>query len=471
MIPGDARQGIRLGLMSTGSLTIGLDVTCVAEVCTVRGISRLMTAAPGLIGAIELRGHPIPLFDPLQLAGLDPQPSEPRIAVVATREGRRVALGFDAIAGLVAVPRDRIERHDASEGAFFVGMFEADGQIVSLVEPRALLSRPDLPAAAVVAAGTRGAGAAAEAYLTFDAGGARFGIAATGVEATVPRQRIEPETLANGVWLGNIRHHGRRVPVIHVNAILGLGHVADLSTAEIVIVRFPEKRLVGLAVETIRRMQLVSRDAARALPPVLASGTLGLDRVVSDAEGRDTFLVDLAALRQDATLAGMAALSDDETPQFAGPPGALPPHAARAERARYLVARAGAALAIPIRQVARILMPPSEVTPLARAPGWFMGVFHMDGSTIPLIDLGDRLGHGPTRATDRARVLLGGSREHPAGFLVDAVDHLEWSAWRSDRAVRDDMVEGVVTVPRLGRQSVVPVVDLGRAAPAPDVHG
>ena len=433
-----------------------------------RAVSPLLAAAPGLLGAIDLRGHPIPLFDPLPLAGLAPRGAEPRIAVVATRDGRRIALGFDAIDGLVQVPRDRLETHMGTEGAMFAGMFETGGRIVSLVEPRVLLSRADIPTASVVAAGERGAGSAAQAYLTFDAGGARFGIEATGVEATVPRQTIEPESLAEGAWLGIIRHHGRRVPVMHFNAVLRIGEVRDLRTAEVVIVRFPDRRLVGFAVETIRRMQLVSLAAARPVPAMLAAATLGIRQVVPDAADCDTFLIDLDALRADGTLSGMASLSDEE-PE-ATPATAADADGARTERDRYLVARAGAPVAIPILQVAQIVMPPPEVTPLARAPDWVRGVFRQDGATVPLIDLGHRLGRGRTEVSERTRVLLTGSRDAFTGFIVDGVDHLEWSAWRSDRVAGDAMVAGLVGFPRLGAQGVVPVVDFGRFK-APAGHG
>jgi chemotaxis signal transduction protein len=461
MTPGDARQGIRLGLMSTGGITVGLDVTCVAEVWPVRDVSPLLSAAPGLLGAIDLRGHQIPLFDPLPLAGLAPRGAEPRIAVVAARDGRRVALGFDAIEGLVQVPRDRLERHAGTEGAFFAGTLETGGRIVSVVEPRALLSRPDIPTASAGSSGVRGSAALALPVLTFDTGDARFGIAASGVEATVPRQSIEMESLADGAWLGIIRHHGRRVPVMHLNAVLGIGEVRDLRMAEVVIVRFPDRRLVGFAVENIRRMQLVSVAAARPVPAMLAVRTLAIRQVVPDAADCDTFLIDLDALRADRTLSGMASLSDEE-PGATPAPAAADADGARIERDRYLVARAGAPVAIPIRQVARIVMPPPQVTPLARAPDWVRGVFREDAATVPLIDLGHRLGHGRTEVSERTRVLLTGSREALTGFTVGGVDHLEWSGWRSDRAGGDDMLAGLVGFPRLGAQGVVPIVDLAR---------
>ncbi len=473
MIAGEDRQGVRLGLMVSGAITVGIDVTCVAEVCPVRTVSRLLSVAPGLLGAIDLRGRPIPLFDPLPLAGLDPRDADPRIGVIATKDGRRIALGFDAIDGLIQVPRDRLERQGTAEGSFFAGTLETNGRIISLVEPRALLTRADLPSAAVASAGAANAASATVSFLTFESGGARFGIEATGVEATVPRQTIEPEALADGAWLGIIRHHGRRVPVMHLNMVLGIGDVRDLRTAEVVILRFSDGRRVGFAVETIKRMQLIALESTRPVPALLATRTLGLRCIVPDASENDTFLIDLEVLRTDAALQGMAALSDETV---ASPAVAAAPEADAGvveERERYLVVHAGAPVAIPVCHIARIVTPPEHVTPLARAPDWLRGVFREDQATVPLIDLGRRLGHGPMAVTESSRVLLTGTREDVVGFAVDSVDHLEWSAWRSQRPMADDMVAGLVSLPRLGTQSVVPVVHLERfdvrqGAKAPD---
>ena len=459
----EATSPLRLGLMSTGGITVALDVTCVAEVCPVRGISRLLATAPGLLGAIALRGEPVPLFDMRVLAGLPPAGQDPAIAVIAVREGRRIALGFDAIEGLIQIPRARIDTAAESVASVLAGTFEHEGRIVSLVEPRSLLARADIPAAtAAQGGGTAGAVSTARSCLTFDSGGARFAIPATWIEATVPRQRIEPHDLAGGAWLGLIRHHGRRVPVMHLNAIVGLGEIEDLGMAEIIILRFPEDRLVGFAVRTIRRMRLVAASSEEAPPPLLREGTACIAAIVPDGAEPETFLLDVEALRSEPELLGIAALSDRES---------LPPPARSAEttssgapeRERYLVARAGSHLAIPIGRVARIVQVPDRVSPLPRAPSWVRGVFRSDGATVPLIDLAQRLGHGPGAASERARVLLAGSREAPVGFAVESVDHLEWSSWRSQEPGEDPIISGKVALPRLGTRGVLPVIDLADA--------
>ena len=450
---------VRLGLMSTGGITVGLDITCVAEVCPVREVSPLLAKGPGLLGAIALRGDPVPLVDLRVLAGLSSAPAAPGIAVIAVRDGRRIALGFDAIEGLIQMPRTRLGTFAESRQTIFAGTFEHRGRIVSLVEPRTLLARGDIPAAAA----TAGDGAAGQvptrSCLTFEAGGVRFAMAATCIEATVPRQRIESHELASGAWLGLIRHHGRRVPVMHLNAIVGLGAIEDLQVAEVIILRFPDDRLVGFAVETIRRMRLIAQSSEEPPPPLLADRATGIAAIVADGAEPDTYLVDVDKLRSEPSLLGIAALSERDAPPKQ-PPALQTAGAAMAERERYVVARAGSQIAIPIRQVARIVTLPERIAPMPRAPDHVRGLFRTDGATVPLIDLAHRLGHGPTARGERGRVLLAGTRDAPLGFTVESVDYLEWSAWRSRDLADDPLVTGKVSLPRLGPSNVLPVVDL-----------
>jgi purine-binding chemotaxis protein CheW len=460
MTVAEAAHGLRLGLMSTGGLTVGLDITCVAEVCLVRDISALLTTGPGLLGAIALRGDPIPLLDIRVLAGLPRAEADPRIAAIAVRGDRRIALGFDAIEGLIHVPRACLGNLSEAGASVIAGTLEHDGRIVSIVEPRALLARADIPAAAIAAAAaSTGPAASSRSRLTFEAGGVRFAIAATCIEATVPRQRIAPHELSGDAWLGFIRHHGRRVPVMHLNAVVGLGAIEDLQEAEILILRFPDDRLVGFAVRKILRMRLIAPSSEEPPPALLGARATGIGAVVPDGEEPDTFVLDVDALSAEQDLLGIAALSEREAPT-APIPAAASADAAEPERERYVIARAGSRIAIPIRQVARIVNVPDPVSPLPRAPVWVRGLFRSAGVTLPLIDLGHRLGRGPTAAGEQARVLLSGSREAPLGFLVESVDHLEWSSWRSREAAADPLLTGKVGLPRLRTGGVLPVLDL-----------
>lgn len=78
----------------------------------------------------------------------------------------------------------------------------------------------------------------------------------------------------------------------------------------------------------------------------------------------------------------------------------------------YLVAR---------EEVREVLPSPSPLTRIPGAPRWIRGIAAVRGQILPVIDLRDFLGGGPTPEARTLRVVVAVHREVPAALLVDAV--------------------------------------------------
>ncbi len=70
-----------------------------------------------------------------------------------------------------------------------------------------------------------------------------------------------------------------------------------------------------------------------------------------------------------------------------------------------------------VREVVRL----TAVTPLPRAPAFLRGVCGHRGEVLPVVDLLRYLGHGETRAEQRARLVVGIHEGLLAGFLAEDV--------------------------------------------------
>lgn len=78
----------------------------------------------------------------------------------------------------------------------------------------------------------------------------------------------------------------------------------------------------------------------------------------------------------------------------------------------YLVAR---------EEVREVLPVPSPLTRIPGARRWIRGITAVRGQILPVIDLRDYLGGGPTPDARSLRVVVAVHREVPAALLVDAV--------------------------------------------------
>jgi twitching motility protein PilI len=78
----------------------------------------------------------------------------------------------------------------------------------------------------------------------------------------------------------------------------------------------------------------------------------------------------------------------------------------------YLVAR---------EEVREVLSVPSPLTRVPGARRWIRGIASVRGQIVPVIDLRDYLGAGPTPDSRNVRIVIAAHREVPAGVLVDEV--------------------------------------------------
>ena len=257
------------------------------------------------------------------------------------------------------------------------------------------------------------------------------------------------------------------------NAVLGLGHRNhERRVAEIVVARFPEGHVLGLAVDVISRIQSVRTSDLRPAAPLLDRSAPLVSATVTEDSGRQIFILDHARLTADATLLAMAELSDpartgtDPAPpdQAQRQPDGIPPdEEVVRERARHLTFEAGGTFASPITQIVRILEPPGSVTPVESARG-VDGFFTVDGQITPLVCLARALGRSPgadvAEQDRRERILLVGDKGAQVGFRVGRVTGIEASNWRTTPPAGEDVAGGLVNLSTASGPRVLPRIDL-----------
>ncbi len=466
-----APERIRFGLLDVGTQRIGIDIGVLLEVCMIKELAPVMIGKPELMGVVNLRGSMIPVLDPSVLCKLPTGAARPQIAAVLGKNGRSIALGVDRISGLSEIARSDIQFliHDDETRCAVSGGFYVDGAAVNLIDTDFILGTAGVPSStAPLRAPRKGMANGATAFLTFQSGGATFGLDAVRIFGTVPGQVIAQDSLSGGACLGTIKHHRRRVPVMDANQVFGLGERRDRQAPEIVVMRFPEDRLLGFAVDTIRRIQLIKKADLRSTKSVFGSGRSCFSSVLTDASGNQTFILDADVLEQTQDLRTIAGLSDppvsdevDQTTALGGPQD-VRGQSVTHEALRYLVFTAGQQMAAPIEQLVQILEPPRTLTPVPDAGPHVLGLFTIDGAVVPLISMGRLMSLGGEADTRNNRVLLVGPPERRVGFLVSRVDGIEMSSWRvtsdeirhSDGLVhfRSDSVKTVI--PRLHLEAI-----------------
>lgn len=421
--------------MRCGDATFGIAIEDLAEVVgPIKALSPIMCASPFLLGGLDRRGDLIPVLDAALICGMRKAQAVPRFAVVLRHAGRLLAIGADEICGLAKIADDKVKLLDCelNQGHQVGGSaFLKDGNVTTVLDvPRIFQAEGALSIAASDGAPditTEGKG---PQRLTFDAGGVLFSVLATEVFGTVPRQMIIPGPVSGGMCLGTITYHDRRIPVISTVTLLGLGRLSQSLEAEVVVLRFPENRLVGLAVNAVMDIEVITDAEVRQTPDVILAMGGYLKHVRVDAGGTQTFILDVMSIWQDEKLNALADLSDPPTESKQKALDAEKMLETSALRERYLLFDAGEPMAAPLSHVVKIISLPRDITPLAQEGAMVRGLFSHGGQTIPLVSLsGGGVPAGNTEDSS-SRVLLVGEVGHQVAFIVDRVKSIELSDWK-----------------------------------------
>jgi chemotaxis signal transduction protein len=401
--------------------------------------------------------------------------SPPEYAAVVSAGDRRIALGIDQAVGLLQVPIEKVQeaRQPAPESeeeggnaaaghlvpaSVLRGLFFSEDVVVNIIDAERLLAssglpvlkKPPLRQQRALKAGThegegKDAGDAianktqdpdagcSYPVLSFVAGGATFGLKAVDIHATVPRCTIDLNALSAGICMGSILYHGQRIPVLRTPELAGVGAWGGQMEAEIVIVRAGDRKRIGLAVDAIERMLICNPENVHVPPPVVSGKAGIISGVISTSQGCGSiFLVDALRLRSlaivselaDLSIKGTGAESRKEADANAFGTDVVPLNK------RFLIFRAGGAVAVPVEQVMKITTPPSALVP--SAPDGALGVkgvFWIDGAPVLYVDLVEVLGLD-AGDEERSRLLLVGQGPHRLAFAVNSVDGIETSEWR-----------------------------------------
>lgn len=405
------------GLARTGRLHVALPIGHVREVVPCPATLTAMPATrPDLLGAIDLRGAVVPVIDLVALLGHGASPT-PGIVMVVRVGGRVVGIGLDEICGVVELPPERMTELAVAggEGVLQAG-FVADGRSGVVLDAAALAALPGMVTAEDRLVSGRAAMTAGVPTLTFTVGGHAFGLDAAAIEATVPCQPVIPGPVADPLWIAQVVHNGRRLPVIDTLQLLGLGACPPAREMACIVVRLNGQGRVALRIDSVSDMIRLRPEAVSGLQGLRVDGD-GLLSGMCQTD-RPLFLIDAARLADHAGLLNLAGLAE----RGEGPIAAAGDHGGQTEP--FLIFTLGdGPCAVPLAQVTEIV--PAAAAELVELGGAsrFPAMFIHRGMAVPVVDLAG--GQGPGGPMPGAYILLVSDGVRHIGFWLQGLHAVE----------------------------------------------
>ncbi|NNE87891.1 MAG: chemotaxis protein CheW [Silicimonas sp.] len=452
------------GVVRVGETVVGIPIDNLTEVFHSSEYSSLPINSEFLQGGVDLRGKLVPIIDISLIGKFGKSDNSTRLGIVLESSQKLLSFFIDAIVGIANISPNQIsEITDSNDrgASFFKSVFPFKEKFVTVLSVEDIFTLPDVLSVNRTDEGVSAASDKGPPMLTFLAGGALYALPAVEVHAAVPKQIIEETAITSGPCLGEITYHDRRIPVICPVTILGLGRKSSRSVSEVVVLRFPDGLLLGVAVDAIRDIRTFP-TAKETKIPLWQMDQNFIQKVLVQDDGEQIYVIDVKQLCGTKEIADIASLSEVDVVKPVEKTVAKDTVTANnivKERERYLVVDLHTRLAIPLLQVTCILDQPKNVTPTKFNTNGFRGYFSRLGDTIALIDLRERLGAGQV-TSQQAQVLIAEDSGAQIGFLVDRVVGIEVSQWREKLKGKAGTPETVVQLGGGDTSQVLPFLDL-----------
>lgn len=449
------------GVLQIGATHIALSLGVLREVipCPLL-LSGLPASAPGLLGAISVRGKVLPVLDLRVVLGLDAPRHDGQVGVVMRHGGALLGLLPDGVRDLTKLPAGMLNAMSSdSHALLFSGSFERteDHSVVSVLDAEAVMRLPGMP---LLRDDSRTASSAAVAsvprcaLMLVRCGNVRLAMEVTDIHTTLPEVTLQPSSMDGQMCRGVIEHAGVRLPAIDPLALMSLGTLPEDESCQALLLRFPGG-LVALLVSQVIDIVRVPETDLLVLSPLAVRRPELFRAALRVANHGDHLVLARGVLHLEPDLRALSTLNATPGAHTDNPVAGVATTAAEIAHARgsaVITYDIGAEVATRLTQVIEVLPLPTDFTRMVSGHAAVTGMFIHRGQSVTLVCLASLLDGSARPDPAHARVLVVGIAGAHFGFVVPKLCHIESTVWEAQRKDKP-----AAKTSALGRHAVVEI--------------
>lgn len=447
------------GGFTLGGISLALPMAALREVVPCIALIQLPTAAPCVIGGIDLRGVLVPVIDLRIVLGREASDCARPCVVLMVHGGSILGLLCDGVTGVFFSRKGHLSRATSTSTDAIASLLagsirrEDDGTLVNVLSPQALVQLPLVPLVVDPEPGRQLTLTDASAVvindqsvpvMLFRCGQVPLAIDAMSVHATLSEPRVQPSVLARGHCRGVLDYAGQQIPVVDVLGLCGFGEgsAADTGDHHAFVVRLDTGLLAFLVDKVLDVARTLPGDVMRvpafALPhPRLFAGGLSLSGLPADVVQQfptaisQFLLLDGAALKTDPQLLELARMGLGEERYGArvqiGASSEMDMVQGTGQRS-MVTYQLGVETASPIEQIMEILPYTCDVS-IFEVRGALLGLVAHRGRSIPVLCLCRLVGLPSPAVSPAVSVLVVEVDGVLTGFAVPTLRSIESADW------------------------------------------
>jgi purine-binding chemotaxis protein CheW len=416
-----------------GSTELAISVVSLQEVVNVPdAISPVPLAPSYLKGIFNLRGTVIPVVDMGILLDLPHNEQAVGKIAVVVADGVRVGLYFDSTSEILNVPTESVcHFNDDPEGVRSVVKsvlkLNNGSRLVEVIEPASLLKIENIASLAVNSE-TSNDEAKKKKFtrrqcITFKAGSRDFGMNLSAIREIIRVPEIKKSAMQVNYCLGVVSLRGVVIPVLDFRKFLQVedGDSQDGEAKRIIILKIQDIH-VGFLVDSVDSIKTYFEEDLLPIPMFKQEKVSMMRGMLAVSENCNVLLLAEDQILTDGEIheftRGHSALYSKENTK------ALEKETA-GERHPYISFKLEYMLSTRLSSVDEIANLTEDMVKPPGYPDYVVGVQHMRGEVVTLVDL--RMYYGMTSTGDysNSRILIVRGAQGKIGLLVDSVESID----------------------------------------------
>lgn len=446
------------GAFRLGSMALALPMTVLREVVPFTRLQQLPTAAPWVLGGLDLRGVLVPVVDLCVLMGQADQQSHRQCVVIVAHDGRLAGVVATAVDCLFSAPTQKLNVFHGTDpvGRVARGSLQnpVSGRLLSVLCAQALMALPQLPAVSDPEQHRQSHEASQEhanadkhhrvPLLLMRSQGLLFAVNPEEIETTMPRAQLQSKEVCNAHYKGNAVYREREIPAISLTEYLNMG--ADKARPNTLmgdraqpafVLRFGQSAMAVLIDEIldivhVNPSHLIELPNVAALKTNVLRQTIATQSIYPEQDNDEHFyVINPQGMISDPRLKSLADLvheaeSAKDTPgELSGQQNSL--HRLQIDQ-RVIVFDMNGDHAIPIGEIAEVL-PYRGVKEAFPRDNPFRGIMTHRSRAIPVVDLAQHLGLPRQNLNTSSNVLVVHLGNQPVGLAVGCLRSIEQANW------------------------------------------
>ncbi|WP_413295385.1 chemotaxis protein CheW [Bdellovibrio sp. HCB185ZH] len=464
-----------------GSTELAISVVSLQEVVNVpEAISPVPLAPSYLKGIFNLRGTVIPVVDMGILLDLSHSEGAAGKIAVVVADGVKIGLYFDSTSEILNVPADSVcHFNDNPEGVRSVvkSVLKLNNgeRLVEVIDPASLLKIENI-ASLVTASRGNGDEAKKKKFtrrqcITFKSGSRDFGLNLSAIREIIRVPEIKRSSMQVKYSLGVVSLRGVVIPVLDFKKFLQvdeLGTGEDAEAQRIIILKIQEF-FIGFLVDSVDSIKTYFEEDLLPIPMFKQEKVNMMRGMLAVSETCNVLLLAEDQLFTDGEIheftRGHSALYSKENSK------ALEKETA-GERHPYISFKLEYMLSTRLSSVDEIANLTEDMVKPPGYPDYVVGVQHMRGEVVTLVDLRMYYGMKFTGDYSNSRILIVRGAQGKIGLLVDSVESIDTvdeakkikipSLFAKDAitALRGDIQEVIEMPDQSGKKKIFMVLDM-----------